>query len=255
MCLGKECGDDGCGATCGDCPDGWECSAEGFCSDPNACLEDCVDKDCGTDGCGGICGTCPFGWNCTANGHCLDPNACTPDCLNKECGDNGCGGVCGSCGIEYECQEGICVEPCVGNCFNKECGSDGCDGNCGTCAEDESCDEGLCLPSADGESDVVAPEEVWSYEDTSGSGSKDGVGGFVLEDVEGSGQFNDDECPEGEEKRYGKCVPVAAEGDTDGEGDKAGGCSSATVPAPSSLWLLLVLLALLAARRLSSSET
>jgi MYXO-CTERM domain-containing protein len=154
--------------------------------------------------------------------------------------------------VEQECKEGICVEPCIGNCFNKECGSDGCDGTCGLCAEDESCTEGLCLPAADGDGDVVALEEVWSYEDANGSGGKDGIGGFVLEDTEGSGQVNNDDCPEGEKKRYGKCVPVAPDDDSDGEGDKAGGCSTGMEPTLPSIWLLLGLLALIGLRRISS---
>ena len=49
-CEGKECGDDGCGGSCGECVEGVTC-CEGVC-----CTPDCEGKTCGDDGCGGSCG-------------------------------------------------------------------------------------------------------------------------------------------------------------------------------------------------------
>jgi MYXO-CTERM domain-containing protein len=108
------------------------------------------------------------------------------------------------------------------------------------------------LPTTDGDGDVIAPEEVWSYEDANGAGGKDGSGGFILEDTEGSGQLNSNDCPEGEEMRYGKCVPIATDDNSGGEGDKAGGCSTGMEPMLPSIWLLLGLLALIRLRRSNS---
>jgi len=31
MCAGKECGDDGCGDTCGECKNHWQCGELGHC--------------------------------------------------------------------------------------------------------------------------------------------------------------------------------------------------------------------------------
>src|SRR5687768_12951258 len=56
-CTNKECGDDGCGGSCGSCP-----LAAPFCVQNTcevSCTPDCTNKECGDDGCGGSCGSCP----------------------------------------------------------------------------------------------------------------------------------------------------------------------------------------------------
>ena len=63
-CTGRECGDDGCGGTCGECPAGRECGADGRCF----CAENCVGRTCGDDSCGGTCGTW-VGFACTPAGY------------------------------------------------------------------------------------------------------------------------------------------------------------------------------------------
>jgi hypothetical protein len=87
-CEGKQCGGDGCGGTCGTCPEGQRC-ANGQC-----CTPDCPPNACGPDGCGGICTTCQPPEVCTADRKC-----CLPNCKARlaECGDDGCGGLCGVC--------------------------------------------------------------------------------------------------------------------------------------------------------------
>ena len=49
-CLGKQCGDDGCGGSCGECPTGQACQDDGTCL---GCTPECAGKACGDDGCGG----------------------------------------------------------------------------------------------------------------------------------------------------------------------------------------------------------
>ena len=181
-CTGKECGDDGCGGTCGSCGTGpqWSC-VSGKC----ICTPYCAGAVCGKDGCGGLCGTCPAGQvcaggkcvstpcvpDCTAkqcgDGGCPDqPNACgvcpagltcgiwgqctgcLPQCAGKSCGDDGCGGSRGTCPAAQECNPaGQCVvPPCVPNCSGRECGDDGCSGSCGTCGPGRVCsDAGRCV--------------------------------------------------------------------------------------------------------------
>jgi hypothetical protein len=52
LCTGKQCGDDGCGGSCGTCAGGLACQA-GACV---ACAPSCEGKACGdVDGCGGAC--------------------------------------------------------------------------------------------------------------------------------------------------------------------------------------------------------
>jgi hypothetical protein len=69
-CSGKNCGDDGCGGSCGSCTGGETC-VSGVCT---GCTPDCSGKNCGDDGCGGSCGSCSGGQVCN-DGVCEDPPA------------------------------------------------------------------------------------------------------------------------------------------------------------------------------------
>jgi agmatine/peptidylarginine deiminase len=118
-CNGKDCGDNGCGGSCGNCTDGKTCSnfkCEG-------CKPACSGKECGDNGCGGTCGECKNGGTCE-NGICV---GCQPNCTNKNCGDNGCGGVCGTCKTDEICDiTGKCI-PAAGCGSISQSGM--CDGN------------------------------------------------------------------------------------------------------------------------------
>ncbi len=59
VCTGKQCGDDGCGGSCGTCAAGESCNADGQCV--AGCAPSCEGKVCGSDGCGGSCGDCAAG--------------------------------------------------------------------------------------------------------------------------------------------------------------------------------------------------
>lgn len=101
QCEGKVCGPDGCGDSCGECPEGVACDA-GLCGE---CTPQCEGLECGDDGCGGSCGVCEGGQGCS-EGLC----ACVPECAGKECGGDGCGGACGICLGDFSCNElGECV--------------------------------------------------------------------------------------------------------------------------------------------------
>jgi GH25 family lysozyme M1 (1,4-beta-N-acetylmuramidase) len=95
-CDGKQCGDDGCGGSCGSCTGPSACT-DGKC----LCAPSCHGKQCGDDGCGGSCGACPQQAYCQA-GICYE-GQCVPQCAGRECGDDGCGGSCGSCGDGEQC--------------------------------------------------------------------------------------------------------------------------------------------------------
>ena len=89
-CDGKLCGDDGCGGSCGLCPEDFPFCLSGFCSN---CAPDCEGVVCGGDGCGGSCGSCPVSEVCL-DGACV----CEPACPPEACGSSdGCGGVCPPC--------------------------------------------------------------------------------------------------------------------------------------------------------------
>ena len=131
-CVGKSCGDDSCGGTCGTCvlPEicvGGECRCKTEC-DPGAI--------CGFDECGKPCGsgTCPNGTVCS-NGDCC------PAAKNCELlcgGTDGCGGACPNiCPFGYKCIGNACV--CNASCDGKSCGPDGCGGDCGPCPLGHKC--------------------------------------------------------------------------------------------------------------------
>ena len=143
-CTAKACGDDGCGGSCGSCPAGSECKV-GHCSE--LCQPDCAGFECGDDGCGGSCGVCPGGFSCEGSS-CVQ--GCNPHCTGKECGDDSCGGFCGSCPAGNICQDGQCSLECSPSCDGHECGPDGCGGSCGDCPKDYTCDNGSCVVAPDG---------------------------------------------------------------------------------------------------------
>lgn len=123
-CDGIECGDDGCGGTCGECEGPQEQCVDGQCE----CQPDCEGKQCGQDGCGGVCADCPGENDLCVEGLCN----CIPDCACSECGDDGCGGLCGQCSEGGECMVGSCVG---GKCEYEAVVGPGC------CSVDEECDD------------------------------------------------------------------------------------------------------------------
>lgn len=83
-CEGKACGDDGCGGTCGDCPENEQCDLDGLCV--ALCTDECVDGETGCDG--------ESAWTCAMSAQgCLAPVA-------QDCTDH-----------EKVCMSGICVDP------------------------------------------------------------------------------------------------------------------------------------------------
>lgn len=149
QCEGVECGDDGCGGTCGSCSEGSVCS-ESQCV---ACSPSCQGRMCGPDGCGGDCGQCETGQVCDPDSYlCIDkPASCDPVCIDYgyDCGPDGCGGECGACASQIYCDPDAhqCLTLCVPHCVDKECGDDGCGGFCGECGDGMECQLGDCVPS------------------------------------------------------------------------------------------------------------
>ena len=72
QCEGRECGDDGCGGSCGPaCDEPSYCSSDGLC----VCVPQCEDVECGgseDDGCGGTC-------SCLLDGSFVEPSYWYPD--------------------------------------------------------------------------------------------------------------------------------------------------------------------------------
>lgn len=120
QCAGKDCGDNGCGGSCGLCPAGEMCM-EGQCG----CDSSCANRDCGNNGCGDSCGECSGAAVCDPSGRC-----CTPSCAGKACGDDGCGGSCGNCTGAEVCIQGQCGVDSGLACIERTKSCDA-DGDCG----------------------------------------------------------------------------------------------------------------------------
>ena len=154
-CEGRECGDDGCGGTCGECDEPHECK-DGYCvttCPPSLC--EVGDKKCKyantsyiecleVPGCPGV------GGNWSGSFPCSDGLIC------KE----GVGCICeyGECGPDAELDE-VCEGPLLGQCDEWFC-DDGC---CRIEAVGECCLVGKdcrdCLNMQSGET-VLCPDEV-----------------------------------------------------------------------------------------------
>jgi hypothetical protein len=144
QCEGMQCGDDGCGGSCGQCSGAQESCLDKQC----VCKPSCTGKECGDDGCGNECGHCEPPYHCEGN-----KCECTPDCKGKECGYDGCLGECGSCESPYSCDNGTCA--CAfGTCTPDDNLDEVCSGEplgaCGIweCSEADCCQKGK-LPPAD----------------------------------------------------------------------------------------------------------
>lgn len=132
------------------------------------CVPDCSRRNCGDDGCGGSCGVCTgcegeiLPERECRDGHC--PMYCCPNCTGQCCGDDGCASTCpDNCPAEYVCNQRSCQcegpvcssdADCEGNqccldgscedmiCEAYECGLDPvCSKQCGPCPSGTFCDD------------------------------------------------------------------------------------------------------------------
>lgn len=118
-CGSAECGDNGCGGSCGECSLGDSCNA-GFCE--SSCTPSCAGRECGSDGCGGTCGSCAAPETCnSASGLC--EGECVPSCeVGQTCGSDGCGGECGSpCPANRECRDCPSGATCAVDTYTCRC--------------------------------------------------------------------------------------------------------------------------------------
>jgi hypothetical protein len=65
---------------------------------PLACTPNCTNRECGDNGCGGSCGSCSGGLSCNASGQCQSPAPTCSDGIKNQ-GESGidCGGPCPPC--------------------------------------------------------------------------------------------------------------------------------------------------------------
>ena len=88
------------------------CADDGQCVAISECVPTCLGKTCGSDGCGGSCGACQEGLNCVLGScveGCLDPVGCA----GLECGYDACGNPCGACELGVPCGLGGMCNTCV----------------------------------------------------------------------------------------------------------------------------------------------
>ena len=127
-CGGKQCGDDGCGGTCGVCGSPNVCGSDFTCG----CVPQCGEMTCGPDPvCGVVCGEC-------------DPGSTCFEGVCAGCGAGACGGGCGDCPVGATCVSE--VEDGMGSCV--PCGASECGLDCGPCPEGLECVDDICVGDA-----------------------------------------------------------------------------------------------------------
>lgn len=178
-CEGKQCGDNGCGGTCGTCGDDKPVCSDGQCtaaSSSSVCGNGTCETDETTQSCAADCPAPPTGHYCDS--HCGSeqaPSGCYCDsvcagygdcCLpdgslpSKSAPNPKCtGSTCALCtgGSAPQCGNGVCeagetaascAQDCKSGCTPKcptgSCGDDGCGGAC-TCSGGASCVAGACV--------------------------------------------------------------------------------------------------------------
>jgi hypothetical protein len=137
----------------------------------SSCTPNCVGKVCGSDGCGGSCGSCSGSTPNCINYQC-SAQVCTPSCLNKQCGSDGCSGTCGSCSLanaiascsgSYQCVISSCnsgYANCDGNISNGCETQLGTNSNCASCGNactgGQTCTNNVCVTSSSGNNYYVS---------------------------------------------------------------------------------------------------
>ena len=117
------------------------CSAE---TAPCKCMPSCVGKECGDDGCGGVCAECPDGYSCEeTDGATTCKPVCEELCAELECGDAGTNVCdCGTCADAAVCKTTTCEAPGLCVIGNAPDGDDCDDGE--VCTTSDQCESGAC---------------------------------------------------------------------------------------------------------------
>lgn len=146
------------------------------------CIPDCTGRNCGDNGCGDTCGSCPTGEDCNSTGQCVLTEECTETCtsLGLECGYV-CGESCGLCPTNvlhttYRCVYGLCIiesceegwANCDGNIANGCEAELGTDLNCASCGD--VCTSGHCIDGS-----CTTCNSAWLYPESPGVECDGGV--------------------------------------------------------------------------------
>jgi outer membrane protein assembly factor BamB len=141
-CTGKECGNDGCGGSCGKCIEGLDCLPEGkcdwyTCGEILACIDACDESSPFLMAC---IAACQAKGSTAAKGMALELNACRetkcPEANTKEA-IKWC--LVEKCTGSYQ----VCYG-CLPSCADKQCGDDGCGESCGGCPGIQVCQQHQC---------------------------------------------------------------------------------------------------------------
>lgn len=212
------------------CPNGYICNENLKCV---ICLANCSGKECGSNGCGGSCGSCPNTGPetfCDTLGQCVVPpqQNCIPtncNALNYTCGlwEDNCNGTlnCGTCAVGEECKDGLCagIIPQQGCTSDDNCtGGYICDSSTGDCVppgeqpkpcvSDSDCATGYTCDTTTGSCVLTTTEECTAdLECASGETCVAGVctpSGGEVECITSSDCAFDEYCAEG-----GVCTPAS----------------------------------------------
>ena len=212
-CLNRECGDDGCGESCGTCPEDGACNDDGSCScnkctiDSVKCVAAATYQLCvmGDDSCAKwadpvACESGECNPSAATEGEVCD--GCEAKCAGKQCGDNGCGGSCGDCAGSKECGDGQCQCPasaceigkgsCTGDGNLVPCVDDG--GGCGVSGDLVTCPSSKCADGACADCPNTCGDKVCGIDECGNTCGEGGCLGGQSCNVAGQCECIVDEC-------------------------------------------------------------
>ena len=133
-CTGRDCGDDGCKGSCGECSAPNPFCKAGLCV--QECEPSCGGKECGDDGCGGKCGNCAPGALCNSQSICLE--VCPPYCEDMT------GELGSTCLVSQDCSVGLVCSVDIKDLSEpKRCFPEGAGEAWTLCSTDTHCKRGF----------------------------------------------------------------------------------------------------------------
>ncbi len=171
-CYDKDCGDDGCGGSCGFCPPGSDCDYSFECE---PCEPYCGPVECGDDGCGGSCGSCPPGSNCDG-GMCIGGGggACEGGSDASILISEGDGVYDVATGCAMDCMGGdsaMCASDCISGSTGLSAGCSACFGDLIQCSIDHCMAQ--CMSDPGDEACQMCQQDycIWPFCECAGAAS------------------------------------------------------------------------------------
>jgi len=130
------------------------------------CTPDCTGRECGDDGCGGSCGSCIDPFLCDS-GTCECPEGlddCSGTCVDLQTDNDHCGECGNGCDMDAVCTLGVCLPTCGDTICDGGEDCENCPSDCPTAADEVCCSGVLHSGDCCDDQDCNAPSTCvgWS---------------------------------------------------------------------------------------------